>query len=228
MSFKVLILGKGIIGSQVNQAALLQGYDVASVDLKDADYTVDLRNHNEYMDVLNEFRPNVIFNTAGKDQKLNDGAKELHNMDYNEWQELFGHNTDLLFNVAQTSLEYFVKSNISNKRLIFTPSTYSFASPEPNFYDNNFVKSFAYVGSQSVYVHLVKYIAKHYADKGIMCNALVPHLVMNEHKDIDTSFSPMGRSCKPNELLPALKMLIDKDNTYMTGEFIKINGGWLC
>jgi NAD(P)-dependent dehydrogenase (short-subunit alcohol dehydrogenase family) len=32
----------------------------------------------------------------------------------------------------------------------------------------------------------------------------------------------------PEELLPVLKMLMDEKNTYMNGEFIKVNGGWLC
>ena len=145
-----------------------------------------------------------------------------------DWEDLFGHNTDLLFNVARTSLSYFIKSNKEVKKLIFTPSTYSFTAPNPNFYDDNFVKSFAYVGSQSVYVNLVQYIASYYADKNITCNGFVPHLVMEEQHKVDSTYSPIGRTCKPEELIPVLKMLMDKDNSYMTGEFIKVNGGWLC
>jgi NAD(P)-dependent dehydrogenase (short-subunit alcohol dehydrogenase family) len=228
MSNRVLVLGNGIIGKQVKIAATKLGYTVATADIKGATYTFDLRNQEEYLEVLNEWRPNIIFNTAGKDQKLGDDAKPLHEMDKDEWDNLFGHNTDLLFNVARTSLAYLTTSNKKNKKLIFTPSTYSFMSPNPNFYDDNFVKSFAYVGSQSVYVNLVQYVAKHYARYNITCNGLVPHLVMQEVKDVDTTYSPIGRTCEPKELMPILKMLMDEDNTYMTGEFIKINGGWLC
>jgi NAD(P)-dependent dehydrogenase (short-subunit alcohol dehydrogenase family) len=228
MSNRVLVLGNGIIGTQVKIAATKLGYTVATADIKGATYTFDLRNQEEYLEVLNEWRPNIIFNTAGKDQKLGDDAKPLHEMDKDEWDNLFGHNTDLLFNVARTSLAYLTTSNKKNKKLIFTPSTYSFMSPNPNFYDDNFVKSFAYVGSQSVYVNLVQYVAKHYARYNITCNGLVPHLVMQEVKDVDTTYSPIGRTCEPKELMPILKMLMDEDNTYMTGEFIKINGGWLC
>jgi len=228
MSNRVLVLGNGIIGKQVKIAATKLGYTVATADIKGATYTFDLRNQEEYLEVLNEWRPNIIFNTAGKDQKLGDDAKPLHEMDKDEWDNLFGHNTDLLFNVARTSLAYLTTSNKKNKKLIFTPSTYSFTAPNPNFYDDNFVKSFAYVGSQSVYVNLVQYVAKHYARYNITCNGLVPHLVMQEVKDVDTTYSPIGRTCEPKELMPILKMLMDEDNTYMTGEFIKINGGWLC
>ena len=42
--------------------------------------------------------------------KLGDDAKPLHNMTDYEWQDLFGHNTDLLFNVARTSIRIFIKS----------------------------------------------------------------------------------------------------------------------
>ena len=225
---KVLVLGNGIIGKQVQVAASSMGYDVATVDIKDATYNVDLRSQNEYADVLVDFQPTVIFNTAGKDQKLGDNASPLHSMDDKEWQDLFGHNTDLLFNVARTSLGYFMNTKLDYKKLVFTPSTYSFVAPNPNFYDKDFVKSFGYVGSQSVYVNLVQYVATNYAKHNITCNGLVPHLVMEESKDIDTTYSPLGRTCNPNELQPVLRMLIDKDNSYMTGEFIKVNGGWFC
>jgi len=228
MSNRVLVLGNGIIGTQVKVAASKLGYSVATADLKDATYTIDLRDEKSYKEVLHEWKPNIIFNTAGKDQKLGEDAKPLHEMQNTEWDNLFGHNTDLLFNVARTSLAYLMKSDKQNKKLIFTPSTYSFTSPNPDFYDNDFVKSFAYVGSQSVYVNLIQYIARHYAEHNITCNGLVPHLVMHELKNVDTTYSPIGRTCLPEELQPVLKMLIDEDNTYMTGEFIKVNGGWLC
>lgn len=228
MKNRVLVLGNGIIGTQVKTAATKLGYTVATADLKSATFTVDLRDEKSYKEVLHEWKPNIIFNTAGKDQKLGDDAKPLHKMKNKEWKNLFGHNTDLLFNVARTSLEYLMKSNKQNKKLIFTPSTYSFTSPNPNFYDNDFVKSFAYVGSQSVYLNLVQYIARHYADHGIICNGFVPHLVMEETKQVDTTYSPVGRTCLPEELQPVLKMLMDENNTYMNGEFVRVNGGWLC
>ena len=228
MSNRVLILGNGIIGTQAKIAATKLGYSVATADLNGATFTVDLRDEKQYNEVLHEWQPNIIFNTAGKDQKLGDDAKPLHEMKNTEWDNLFGHNTDLLFNVARTSLAHLMESKKQNKKLIFTPSTYSFTAPNPKFYDNDFVKSFAYVGSQSVYVNLVQYIARHYAEHNITCNGLVPHLVMQELTDVDTSYSPIGRTCDPRELQPILKMLMDEENTYMTGEFIKVNGGWLC
>ena len=228
MKNRVLVLGNGIIGKQVKSAAIRLGYSVATADLKDATYTLDLRDQKLYMEALVDWEPNVIFNTAGKDQKLGDDAKPLHNMTDYEWQDLFGHNTDLLFNVARTSLEYLIKSEKKNKKLIFTPSTYSFTSPNPNFYNDDFVKSFAYVGSQSVYLNLVQYIARHYAEHGIICNGFVPHLVMKELKPVDSTYSPVGRTCLPEELVPVLQMLMDENNTYMNGEFVRVNGGWLC
>ena len=228
MNYRVLVLGSGIIGKQVKIAATQMGYDVATVDIKGATYTIDLRDQEKFLEVLEEWQPNVIFNTAGKDQKLGDDASPLHEMKDEDWKNLFGHNTDLLFNVARTSLSYFMKSNKEVKKLIFTPSTYSFTAPNPNFYDDNFVKSFAYVGSQSVYVNLVQYIASYYADNNITCNGFVPHLVMEDLNKVDSIYSPIGRTCQPDELIPVLKMLMDKNNSYMTGEFIKVNGGWLC
>ena len=137
MNYRVLVLGSGIIGKQVKIAATKMGYDVATVDIKGATYTIDLRDQEEYLEVLHDWQPNVIFNTAGKDQKLGDNASPLHEMKDSDWKELFGHNTDLLFNVARTSLAYFIESNKQFKKLIFTPSTYSFTAPNPNFYNED-------------------------------------------------------------------------------------------
>lgn len=44
MSNRVLVLGNGIIGTQVKVAASKLGYSVATADLKDATYTIDLRD----------------------------------------------------------------------------------------------------------------------------------------------------------------------------------------
>ena len=80
MNYRVLVLGSGIIGKQVKIAATKMGYDVATVDIKGATYTIDLRDQEEYLEVLHDWQPNVIFNTAGKDQKLGDNASPLHEL----------------------------------------------------------------------------------------------------------------------------------------------------
>ena len=226
-TYKVLVLGSGLIGSEVATVSSGLGYENLSVDLNIGNHNIDLTKSDSLMELLSDFKPNVIFNTAGIDQKLHEPTKELHEMPEEEWEYIFTNNTRITINVAKQVLKYFVNSDLNVKKLIYTPSTYSFTSPNPNFYDTDFVKSFAYVGSKTIEVDLVKYIAKHYSDRGILCNGLVPHLVLQEKKLMNKTFVPLGRSCTPKELHPAIKLLIDENNTFMTGEFIKVNGGWL-
>ena len=224
---KILVLGTGIIGSQVIEAACQMHYDIATVDIsKPATYNISLSDSESLEDILEHFKPNVVFNTAGIDHKSSDNTDPLHLMSDTEWQNIFTTNTNITINVARQVLSYFMNTELSYKRLIYTPSTYSFESPNPEFYDNDFIKSFAYVGSKTIEVDIVKYIARHYAKHNIICNGLVPHVVMNDVKILDTVFCPMGRSCEPSELIPAIKMLIDPGNSFMNGEFIKVNGGW--
>jgi len=226
---KVLVLGTGLIGSEVINVSEKLEYIVSSVDIDNkADYKADLSKENSLVDILEDFKPNVIFNTAGIDQKLNDPTKQLHEMPNEEWERIFTTNTSITLNVARQAINYFLDCNLDIKKLIYTPSTYSFTSPNPNFYEEDFVKSFAYVGSKTIEVDIVKYIAKHYSKFGILCNGLVPHLVLKDSKKINNTFVPLSRSCNPEELHPAISMLVNKENTFMTGEFIKINGGWLA
>ncbi len=228
-TYKVLVLGTGLIGSEVIKVSSKNGYSVISVDINnDADHKADLSKENSLTNLLNDYQPNVVFNTAGIDQKLNEPTRQLHEMPNEEWEQIFTTNTNITLNVAKQVIAYFIKSDLDVKKLLYTPSTYSFTSPNPNFYENDFVKSFAYVGSKTIEVDIVKYIAKHYSKFGILCNGLVPHLVLNESKEMNETFAPLSRSCDPKELHPAISMLIDKNNTFMTGEFIKVNGGWLA
>tara|TARA_B100001939_G_scaffold337372_1_gene341627 strand:- start:6081 stop:6776 length:696 start_codon:yes stop_codon:yes gene_type:complete len=226
--YKVLVLGSGLIGSEVTKVCNDLGYTHTSVDINNGIHKIDLTKIDSLNELLNSFKPNVVFNTAGIDQKLDRTSKPLHQMPEEEWDYVFTNNTNITKNVAKQVLSYFVKSDLKIKKLIFTPSTYSFVSPNPLFYSNDFIKSFAYVGSKTIEVDIVKYISKHYAKYNILCNALVPHLVMRENKNIDETFVPLKRSCDPKELHPAINLLLDPKNSFMSGEFVKINGAWLA
>ena len=198
-----------------------------AVDIVNADIKIDLTDEKSLTPILEEFKPNAIFNTAGVDQKLGGMSRKLHEMDNDEWNDIFNTNTTITLNVAKQVISYFINSNLKIKKLIYTPSTYSFTSPNPKFYDDNFIKSFAYVGSKTIEVDIVKYIARYYAKDEILCNGLVPHLVLQKNKDFDESFVPLGKVVTQKNSPDLIKILIDPNNTFMTGEFIKINGGWL-
>jgi len=228
---KILILGTGLVGKQVIQTCENENFDYLTVDLSCADKLADLTIPGNLTKILNEYEPNIVFNTAGVDQKLEDKNKslnsfELHELPIEEWESIFDKNINITMNVAKESLSFFLNYESNIKRIIFTPSTYSFSSPKPLFYNSGKVKSFAYVASKSIEVSLVKYISKHYSSRGILCNGLVPHLIVDKELEIDEVYLPLMRSAKPEELNPAISLLINPKNTYMTGEFVHVNGGW--
>lgn len=227
-NYKVLVLGAGLIGTEVSNVCNSLEYENLSVDIVNSDKKINLLESDSLNEVLYEFQPNVVFNTAGMDQKLDGTSQKLHEMSDEEWDDIFSTNSKITLNVARQVLSYFITSELNVKKLVYTPSTYSFVSPNPNFYEEDFVKSFAYVGSKTIEVDIVKYIAKHYSNHGILCNGLVPHLVLKKNSKLNNTFVPLGRSCDPKELHPAIRLLIDKENTFMTGEFVKVNGGWLA
>ena len=79
-TYKVLVLGSGLICSEVATVSSGLGYENLSVDLNIGNHNIDLTKSDSLMELLSDFKPNVIFNTAGIDQKLHEPTKELHEM----------------------------------------------------------------------------------------------------------------------------------------------------
>lgn len=91
-----------------------------------------------------------------------------------------------------------------------------------------------YTISKSAISGLVKHLAIDFAKDGILINSIFPSmtetpmLLENVDKDILDKISqeiPLGRIAKPLEIAKAIEFLISKDNTYMTGCGLDLNGG---
>ena len=62
-----------------------------------------------------------------------------------------------------------------------------------------------------------------------MCNSISPHGVNNnQSKQFVKNFSsrsPLGRLSQANEVIPAIKFLLDEKNTYTNGIDLLVDGG---
>lgn len=92
----------------------------------------------------------------------------------------------------------------------------------------------AYCASKHAVVGITKTAALEFADKNIRINAICPYFSPTPlvTKGIDPAIldtlaglSPMRRLGKPEEMVQAMLMLIDPENSYINGQAIAVDGG---
>ena len=92
----------------------------------------------------------------------------------------------------------------------------------------------AYSMSKAALIQMTKSQSIELAKYNILVNAICPGYIITDLNrsflESDKSFKlkskiPLDRFASCNELLPSLKMLVDPDNSYMTGSIITIDGG---
>ena len=92
------------------------------------------------------------------------------------------------------------------------------------------VAAAAYSASKAGLMTLSKSIAKEYARHGIRSNAVAPALIDTEMiKDVPdlTGLVPLGRYGAPQEVADVVAFLCSDHSSFMTGEVVDVNGGFV-
>ncbi len=94
----------------------------------------------------------------------------------------------------------------------------------------------SYAASKGAVVNFTREVAAQWARRGIRVNAIAPGWFPTEMTDDMLSDengskfirrnTPMGRPGQPEELMGALILLASDASSYMTGQIIKVDGGW--
>ncbi|MBI2011715.1 SDR family oxidoreductase [Candidatus Daviesbacteria bacterium] len=120
-------------------------------------------------------------------------------------------------------------------------SQYADVVPDPHFYDHlkGFLKLPIYGASKAALIELTREFAVHFGRYGIRVNALSPGGIYNEQKPQDPEFLrkfservPLVRMEYPHrmgfahELIGPLLFLASEASSYMTGENLRVNGGF--
>ncbi len=94
-----------------------------------------------------------------------------------------------------------------------------------------------YCSAKAGLIMLTKVLACEWAEYGIRVNAIAPGVVMTDlvQQGIDQglvteqtyiSRIPMGRMAEMNEIVEAVLFLTGDESTFMTGEVMRVDGGW--
>lgn len=115
--------------------------------------------------------------------------------------------------------------------VIFISSMYGSVAPNPSLYDNFKQQSpINYGVVKAAQIHLVKELAVRLASKGIRANAIsyggVEGRADEKFKQRYGKLAPTGRMLNLNDLYPPIQYVLNNIKLNMTGENIKVDGGW--
>lgn len=220
---KVVVTGsRGLIGSTVVPALIKKGYDVVEVDkvlghdLSDEKFVSDFFKENPYPHLINLFGFNDHVDQSRE-------ASTVYNLPIESFRSSLDVNLTALFLVCREYAKFNHYGNIIN----FGAST-GIVSARTDMYDGSH-KHIGYSVSKAGVIHMTKILAVHLAPR-IRVNCISPggveHNQQEEFKKKYGSNTPLKRMLDATEILPSIFMLLDSQNTYMTGSNIVIDGGW--
>lgn len=145
-----------------------------------------------------------------------------------EWRTVLGTNLDGVFYSAQRAGRAMLEQG--SGCVIAIASVTSF---------NAFPRRAAYATSKAAVAMLVKVLASEWAAAGVRVNAIAPGCVHTDlieglrqegKVDLDalTRRTPMGRLATPDEVGRVAVFLASDDASYITGETLLVDGGWVA
>lgn len=236
MSKKILIFGaNGRLGQHI-VSKLNDEYQITAVDIQEQSTITcgDYRQLTCLEDVGSLYSNNLYYAVIHCQQIKPAGFTQtnLLELGIEEYDKIMDTNLKLSF----LSTQCYVKSNVHSDdeikgRIINFVSTYSIISSNPSLYDGTEMGNpVHYTISKAGLLGLTKYVAANIREYGVLCNSIAPHGIENnqgsQFKDNFAKRNPMSRLSTPSEVLPAIKFLLDEENTYVNGANIAVDGGW--
>ena len=218
---KIIITGSsGLIGSEVTS------YFKETDKVIECDLSLghDLNNETFVKSFFKENKADYLINIFALNHHIGkDGGETLFDISLDSFDDYLKVNLTSLFSVCRE----FAKNNTKGSIVNFS-STYGCGSPIPSMYTNG-EKHIGYGVSKAGVIQLTKHLAVHLAPN-IRVNCVSPGGVkFNQDKEFIKRYSnhaPMGRMMEVDELNGLLSFLCSKESSYMTGENLKIDGGW--
>lgn len=158
---------------------------------------------------------NILVNNAAmqfpKDELMEISSKQLH--------KTFETNIYSMFYITKATMKYLNKGDV----IINTSSVTAYRGSD-HLLD--------YSSTKGAIVSFTRSLSANLAKKKIRVNGVAPGpiwtpLIPATFDDISDfgQDTPMGRAGQPSEVAPAYVFLASEDSTYITGQFIHINGG---
>ncbi len=209
--------GNGDIGSSIVEIFKINGYEVISpnskeLDLRDSKLIKEYFNHNNNFD--------IFIHCAG----INNPSI-IEDLDFNNIKETMQINTFSFYEILKTLIQY---QKINGGYILAISSIYGQISRAGRT---------AYAMSKHALIGLIKTAAIELGKYNIKVNALSPGFVdtnltrknNNDEKiKIINESIPLGGIAKPTDIANVAYFLCSEKNTYITGQDITVDGGFIC
>ena len=210
-------------GMRVVRIDLAAGHGVDVADVTDGDALRELRERIG--------APDVLVNNAGVDQPP-DPSKGggIEGVDADEFLRVLDVNTRGVFVVTQVFGSAMAEAGRGS--IVNIGSLYASVAPIPELYDHmpGFVKPPAYAASKAGVVALTRYFARLWGPHGVRVNTLSPGGVRGGQDDEFlrkyTARVPLGRMAEPGDLTGPLLFLASDASRYLTGQELRVDGGF--
>jgi NAD(P)-dependent dehydrogenase (short-subunit alcohol dehydrogenase family) len=216
----------GNLGPVWSAALAEAGANVVRLDLRDGDGVVqgDVTDRAALERVLADAgTPSILVNNAGIDAPP--GGDE------GEFARTLDVNVTGVYNATQVFGRAMCEAGGGS--IVNIGSLYASLAPIPALYDHldpPFTKPAAYGASKAAVVNLTRYFARLWGPYGVRVNALSPGGV---HGGQDDEFVrkyservPLGRMAEPDDLVGALLFLASDASVYVTGQELRVDGGF--
>jgi NAD(P)-dependent dehydrogenase (short-subunit alcohol dehydrogenase family) len=216
----------GNLGPVWSAALADAGASVVGLDVRDGDGVVqaDVTDRAALERVLADVgAPSILVNNAGIDAPPGGDEGE------------FGRTLDVNVKGVYNATQVFGRAmcEAGGGSIVNIGSLYASLAPIPALYDHldpPFTKPAAYGASKAAVVNLTRYFARLWGPYGVRVNALSPGGV---HGGQDDEFVrkyservPLGRMAEPDDLVGALLFLASDSSAYVTGQELRVDGGF--
>ncbi|UUY05679.1 SDR family oxidoreductase [Svornostia abyssi] len=177
--------------------------------------------------------PEVLVNNAGIDQPpaAGVGCAAVEDVPLPDFLRVLDVNVAGAFNTMQVFGGAMARAGRGS--IVNVGSLYASLAPDPAFYahmEPPFLKPPAYGASKAALVNLTRYFARLWGDRGVRVNALSPGGVRgSQDAEFISRFTarvPLGRLAEAGDLTGPLLFLASDASRYVTGQDLRVDGGF--
>tara|TARA_B100000989_G_C19519392_1_gene463354 strand:- start:1300 stop:2058 length:759 start_codon:yes stop_codon:yes gene_type:complete len=199
-------------------------------------YQLDISKEKNVKDYFLKLKRNKIFinnviSLAAIDSKpVSNGNKNKYINDKKFWQK----EIDVSINGNLNLFKYFGEEMVKKKngKFLILGSDLSVIAPNQNIYKKafgKFIKPPSYPIIKHALYGMIKYYASLYAKYNVNVNMISPGPIYNNHpKKFESELKkiiPAGKMANRENILPSIDFLLDKNNSFINGQNILIDGG---
>jgi NAD(P)-dependent dehydrogenase (short-subunit alcohol dehydrogenase family) len=251
MSGRALVTGgAGHIGAAITTRLAASGYRVTVADL--AEPTPELAGViDRHLAVDAARQPgaraavlaaagtdglDVLVNCLGVSPKKAGRKRPLGEITLAEWDRVFAVNVTACFLTMREAMPLLRRhANASIVNVVSAVAKLGAAGPEGSSYGPANPSGAHYCASKAALANLTVSGARELAEHGIRCNGVAPGYIgagMGGTTDAAVERRligqvPLGRSGTADEVAAVVRFLVSPEATYLTGEIIDVDGGWV-